>query len=57
MKNGEKFSFLLTRKVGKGLLAVTSADFGLGGGHALFGSDKKQSIMLLNNLYQLNKSR
>ena len=52
MLDGSMYSFLLTRKVGKGLLVVCSGDYGMSGGGAMFGSRKAQSIMLLNNMYQ-----
>ncbi|MBQ9087436.1 MAG: DUF4838 domain-containing protein [Lentisphaeria bacterium] len=48
-------TFLMTTKVGKGTLVLTSADFGLSGGLAIFGSRKMQSVQLLQNLYQLSQ--
>ena len=48
-------TFLMTAKVGKGLLVLTSADFGLSGGLAIFGNRKMQSVQLLQNLYQLSQ--
>ena len=53
MLDGSLYSFLLTRQVGKGLLVVCSGDYGMSGGAAMFGSRKPQSIMLLNNMYQM----
>jgi len=55
MANGEIYSWLLTRRIGKGLLVVTSGDFGFSGGWAILGRDKSQSVMLVNNMYQLLK--
>lgn len=52
MKDGSFYSFLLTRKVGRGMLVVCSGDYGMAGGVAMFGSRKPQSIMLLENMYQ-----
>lgn len=52
MQDGSFYSFLLTRKVGKGMLVVCSGDYGMAGGVAMFGSRKNQSIMLLENMYQ-----
>ena len=58
MKNGTLYSYLLVCRVGKGLLAVTSGDFGLAGGeNAVFGSRQEQSLMLINNLREMNKNR
>ena len=45
-------TFLMTAKVGKGMLAVCSSDFGLSGGLVIFGSKgKNYCIQLLHNLY------
>ena len=53
----EQFAtFLMTTKVGKGMLVLTSADFGLSGGLAMFGNNKEQTVKLLRNLYQLSKT-
>ena len=53
----EQFAtFLMTTKVGKGMLVLTSADFGLSGGLAMFGNNKGQTVKLLRNLYQLSKT-
>ena len=50
-------TFLMTAKVGKGMLVVCSSDFGLSGGLVMFGSkNKNQCVQLLHNLYQLNKT-
>ena len=54
MKDGSLYSFLLVRKVGRGLLVLTSADFGMSGGGAMFGSRKHQSVSLLRNFWYLN---
>ena len=53
MKDASLYSFLLVRRVGKGLLVLTSADFGMSGGGAMFGSRKYQSVRLLRNLWHL----
>ncbi len=57
MKDGSLYSFLLVRKVGKGLLVLTSADFGMAGGGAMFGSRKFQSVRLLNNFWHLTSGQ
>ena len=49
-------TFLMTTKVGKGMLVVCSADFGLSGGLVMFGStSKNQCVKLLCNLYNMHK--
>ena len=55
MADGKVFSFLLVRRYGKGLIVLTSADFGMSGGGAMFGSRKEQSAKLLGNLQFLNE--
>ena len=57
MENNSVYSFMLTRKIGKGLLVISSIDFGISGGHAMFGSRKQSSQQLLENLFQLTKSQ
>ena len=54
--DGTFASFLLSTKVGKGTLVVSSADFGFSGGHVMFGNkNKDQAVMLLRNLYQMHR--
>ncbi len=56
MADGKLYSFMLVRKYGKGLIVLTSADFGMSGGGAMFGSRKDQSVKLLKNLQFLNEN-
>ena len=53
MADGSAASFLLARKMGKGLLIVGCVDLGMAGGIAMFGNRKQQSQQLLENLYAL----
>ena len=54
--DGTFASFLLSTKVGKGTLVVSSTDFGFSGGHVMFGNkNKDQAVMLLRNLYQMHR--
>ena len=39
------------------MLVLTSADFGLSGGLAMFGNNKGQTVKLLRNLYQMSKMK
>ena len=58
LKDGNYAAFLLTAKVGKGMIAVTTGDFGFGGGLAIFGKNISQSVNLVKNLYHhLNNSK
>ncbi len=56
LKDEQLATFLMVTKVGKGTLVLTSCDFGLSGGLAIFGSRKVQSVQLLQNLYRLSQS-
>ena len=56
MTDGKLYSFMLVRKYGDGLIVLTSADFGMSGGGAMFGSRKDQSVKLLKNLQYLNEN-
>ncbi len=51
MQDGSEMPYLLARRVGRGLLVVTGADFGFGGGYVFLGSDTIHTVpMLLDNL-------
>ena len=55
--DGSFASFLLSTKVGKGTLVVSSADFGFSGGHVMFGNkNREQAVKLLRNLYYMHKN-
>lgn len=57
MADGEEMAYLLTRKVGKGTLILTSSNFGYGGGHEMFGNQNPQSAaQLLDNLLAAHQS-
>ena len=53
LKDDSSACFLMTARVGKGMLVVTSGDFGFGGGLAIFGKNISQSVKLVRNLYHL----
>ena len=58
LKDGSFGSFLLTARIGKGMVVVTSGDFGFGGGLTMFGKNISQTVKLVRNLYHhLNNSK
>ena len=53
LKDGRFATILMVTRIGKGMLVVTSGDFGFSGGLAIFGKNTAQSVSLVKNLYQL----
>ena len=56
LKDGRFAAFLMTTRVGKGMLVVTSGDFGFSGGLTMFGKNVSQTVKLVRNLYQLQNN-
>ena len=47
MKDGKDQPFLLTRRIGKGMLVVTSSAFGYSGGYEMFGNNYLENVVSL----------
>ena len=55
MADGKLYSYLMTAKVGKGMVVVCSGNFGFSGGLAIFGNSRTQAVQLLSNMLYLHR--